>query len=170
MSTLNFAIIYEGQRKVVKATNPNALLQTVLAEAASLFGQEISSCSLKHKNKALDCSQPIRFSNLPNNVQLELIINKSTRISGGGGSGSGTPTKIALSYTIGKEKNTGTITSTFPSTHTLYELLEDLVKTEKLPSFVLEEASLLELVYMRSAFTSLDSLRQNSLASLGLTG
>lgn len=160
-STCNFVIFYEGVKKTIKAANPNALMQTVLVDAAAQFGQDVNHCSLKYKKTTIDCSHPIRFCNLSNNVQLDLIVSKPK------GGGMEQQTKIALSYTIGNS-TTGTITTSANSSSSLYQWITQLVGESKLPAEVLSGS--LEVIYMRTGFNTIDSLQQTTFHSLGLGG
>ncbi|RYH20505.1 hypothetical protein EON65_23275 [archaeon] len=159
----NLVIIHQGQRKTVKITSGNALLQTVLVEAASLFSLDAANCVLKLKNKVLDCSQPVRFCSLSNNAQIDLEINSQlTSLSSVSRSGSSIMCKIALSLEGG-----GSMQGSFASSNTLLQILEHFMNQNQLPNDILQRG--VQVVYLRSSFVASD-LSSTTLVSLGLAG
>lgn len=162
-SPSNLVVIHQGQRKTVKVISGNALLQTVLVEAASLFSLEASSCVLKIKNKVLDCSQPIRFCGLSNNTLIDLEVNsQSSSSSSSSRSGTAVMCKIALSVEGG-----GSMQGSFAPSSTLLQILEHFIGQNQLPGDTLQRG--VQVVYLRSSFSAAD-LAGTSLVSLGLAG
>eukprot|EP01031_Cornospumella_fuschlensis_P031648 gene31648-38248_t len=162
-SPSNLIVFYQGQKKTVKVASGNALLQTVLVEAASLFNLEASSCVLKVKNKLLDCSQPVRFCGLSNNAQIDLEISvPASSLSSTVRSGSSAVCKIALAVEGG-----GSMQGSFSSSNSLLQILEHFISQNQLPSDIFQRGA--RIVYLRSSFAA-SELASTTLASLGLSG
>jgi tether containing UBX domain for GLUT4 len=165
---MSVAIIYQSQRKVIKLS-PNTLLQQVLEESlAALDGNfEISKCSLRYKRNFIDLSLPFRYSNIPNNASLELEVNSRSNVSLGSSvklNNSKNVCRVALSI----EGTTGSLMETFDSNLSLYHMLEHFIKNGQLSSNILESSP--ELIYLRSAISSQESLMKTTFSSLGLSG
>jgi hypothetical protein len=157
----NLAIFYEGNKKIIKISSPNALLQTVLLEAAQQFGLDPTRCTLRVKKTTLDCSQPIRFCNLSNNAQIEMVL----RTSGGFAASSLASSalcKIALSA-----PNGASMQSDFPGSTSLLDIIVFFMNRSSLPADVLYRSP--QIVFLRSAYNAA-ALQGTTLASLGLAG
>lgn len=154
---MSLAVIYEGQRKVIKIPSPNTLVQALLAEAAAHFNVEVSRVAFRHKKVILENSQPIRFCSLSNNAEIDLIpVSKSS-------SAKVQSTKIALAVEGGE--NT---TDTFNSSTSLQEMLTILASSNKLPSDILDRSP--EIVYLRAKYSGDEALAGTTFMTLGLAG
>lgn len=151
-SISNLVILYEGQKKIIKVTSPNALLQTVLVEAAGHFGLEPSNCSLKVRKAVLDCSQPIRFANLSNNTMIDLIASNG-------------PSKGIGMCRIALTAEGMSLQGSFPATSTLLDIIRHFVSSG-LPTDIFDRSP--QIIYMRSTLSGAEL--ENSLSSLGLAG
>ena len=150
----SFIILYNGQRKTIKAA-PNALIQSVLNEAAEKFDLDPKKCSLLHKKINIDKSQSVRFCGIPNLAQIELQLNGSTQSVG-------SQCRIALSVMNGIS-----CTGSFPATMTLSAMLILFVEEGSLQREYLNHP--FEIIYLRTAVTG-DALQSTTLGDLGLTG
>jgi hypothetical protein len=56
-------------------------LQTIIDQAAEAFGLDPLKCQLKHKKDTLDPSQPFRFSGVPNNAVIEIVVQDRNVVS-----------------------------------------------------------------------------------------
>ncbi|CAO1596544.1 hypothetical protein XANCAGTX0491_000383 [Xanthoria calcicola] len=66
-------VIDASARRATIRTTPAMILSDVLQEACNKLGAEASGYGLKHKNKNLDLSNPIRLSGLSAGAKLELV-------------------------------------------------------------------------------------------------
>ncbi|KAJ1423541.1 GLUT4 regulating protein TUG-domain-containing protein [Ochromonadaceae sp. CCMP2298] len=147
---MSVTVIYEGQRRAIKCA-PNALMQSVLAEAALHFNVDAGLHGLLHKKTLVDASQPFRFSGLSNNTQLDLV-----------------PTGAAASTCrIALAVEGASVTEVVPAQLTLTAYLQRLVDTGKLPADLLQRSP--ELIYLRSSYSGV-GLGEQTLAGLGLAG
>lgn len=155
---MSIFVLYNGQKKSIKVA-PNTLMVTVLQEAASSFHVDSNNYVLKHKRTVINNSEPFRFANIPNNATLDLeVVEKSKTTVGGGGL-----TKVALSI-----EGLGSITGTYDSSYSLYQMIESLSNEGKLPSNI--SSSSMELIYLRTAYKGIDEMSKVTFASLGLAG
>ncbi|KAL8953658.1 MAG: hypothetical protein Q9222_000495 [Ikaeria aurantiellina] len=70
----NVVVIDASARRTTIKTTPGKILNDVLQEACSKLGVNASSYGLKHNNRKLDLSNPIRLSGLPPGAKLELVL------------------------------------------------------------------------------------------------
>jgi hypothetical protein len=150
--SLSFTVFYNTEKKVFKSVSPSTLLQQILTESAEAFKVNPNRCVLKYRKNPLDPSQPLRFSNIPNNAQVDLVLNSS---------GGKQVCKIALTCV----ENGTSFQGTFPDSSSLIDVLEEAKKEIPFPTGLSPE-----LVYMRASFQTQDSLMQTTLVSLGLSG
>lgn len=154
---MSFSVLYNGQKKTIKVA-PNALLQSVIIEAAEKFGLDSAKCSLKHKKTTLDKTAPARFCNIPNLAVIELhYSNTSNTISA-----AELPCRIALSVMNGVS-----CTGSFSSSITVGEMLRLFVEQSKLDVDILSQAP--EVIYLRTSVTG-DALNSTTLGDIGLAG
>ena len=154
----SFNVLCNGQKKTIKAS-PNALMQSVLTEAAEKFGLDPSRCTLHHKKVAVDKSQSVRFCGIPNLAQIELRYNESITTNM---AASTATCRIALSVA-----NENSCTGSFSSDTTLSKMLLLFVAQGSLKSEYLLSAH--EIIYLRTAVTG-DALLSTTLGNLGLAG
>lgn len=176
---MSVSIIFNGNRKVIKILNANTLVSNIIDDAFAAFNIELSfrqKCVLKHKRNILDQSLSWRFSNLSNNVALDLIINgtipqnqpltaKVNHSEETVGHITSKPTsfvKIALSV-----ESLGSFCSSFPDSFTFADILSEFINNGSIPSCLLSSSC--EIIYMRNRFTH-DLFSSTSLSSLGLSG
>lgn len=166
---MSVAITYQSQRKVIKVS-PNTLFQQVLEESiSSLEGDfEISKCSLKYKRNLIDLSLPFRYGNIPNNASLELEVKSNSNISIGSNSAKANNSKNVCRVALSIEGTNGSLIETFDSNLSLYQMLEHFINNGNLSSNILQSSP--ELIYLRSAISSQESLMKTTFASLGLSG
>ena len=154
----SFSILYNGQRKTVKAS-PSALMQSVIVEAAEKFSLDPSKCSLYHKKVIVDRTLSVRFCSIPNLAQIELQYDENLK----GKSSAGKPLcRIAMSVMNGTS-----CTGTFPADTTVQGMLEAFVELGSLPITLLSGPY--EVVYLRTTITG-GALQTTSLDDLGLAG
>ena len=151
---MSVVIIFNGHRKTVKILNPNWLVQDVINDAAAQFSLNPAFCQLKHKQTIVTSSQLYRFANIPNNAQVDLLHNETTKITV-------QPVKLAFSIQDG-----GSVVSSFLPSMSLLEILRVLVTDGKVAAEVLERNP--EFIYMRTSYGG-ESLTTTTLASLGMT-
>lgn len=157
--SFTFTILYKTEKKVFKSISPSTILQQLVTESLEYFRLPANtSYQLKFRRSVLDLSQPVRFSNLPNNAQLDLVVSSSS------GSGS---CRVAISVMGRTDADRAALTDTFPDSLSLAAMLQRFVDDGKLPVNLFELSP--EVVLLRSSFTR-DSLTQTTLASLGLSG
>jgi hypothetical protein len=154
---MSIVVLYNGQRKTIKAT-PNALIQSVLTEAAEAFGLDPNRCELKYKKSTLDKSQPFRFCNLPNNALVDLCIGSVSSKEGGA------PCKVALSV-----MNGCSCVGTFEPSLSLNEMLLQFVSRGDIPSSAVMPDSCPEVIFLRNSYTE-STLKNTTLGGLGLAG
>jgi hypothetical protein len=148
---MSVTVIYEGQRKAIKCA-PNALMQSVLAEAALHFKVDAGLHGLQHKRNLVDASQPFRFSGLSNNTQLDLV--RTTQSAA-------TTCRIALTL------EGASVTEVVSSNLTLTAYLTGLVDAGKIPADLFQRSP--QLLYLRGSYSG-EALEANTLAGLGLAG
>jgi len=154
-------VCYNGRRKVVNVT-PSTPLQNVLEEACLFYNLEVSQCKLRKGKTLVDLSLPFRFSSLQPNSSVDLEVSEkpsSPRDS--------RPANTRISIKLPGSASAEVFT--FPVTHTLHDLLQQLVQEGKLPSTVLESSAGAEIVYLQSAFRG-TQLAGTTLGGLGLAG
>eukprot|EP01032_Pedospumella_encystans_P011527 gene11527-13397_t len=154
---MSLVVIYEGQRKVVKIPSPNTLVQALLLDCATQFNVDVAKVAFRHKRTILDNAQPIRFCNLSNNAQVDLIAVS------GSGSAKNQSCKIALAIDGGE--NT---TETFDASISLYEMLSLLATQSKIPADIHQRSP--EVVYLRAKYEGFEALAATTFTSLGLAG
>jgi hypothetical protein len=159
---MSVVVFYGGKRKTVRI-DPQALVQDVIVDVAKDFGLDPEKCQLKHQRTTLAKNQLFRFTNVPNNAQLELIVGSGPSSSStAAGAGANPVAKIALSI-----PNGGSIQRTFDCTMTLRDMLNAIVRDGGASSDILTSSP--ELIYMRNSYAA-DKLDTTTLASLGLAG
>eukprot|EP01032_Pedospumella_encystans_P008387 gene8387-9962_t len=154
---MSLVVIYEGQRKIVKIPSPNTLVQALLLDCATQFKVDVAKVAFRHKRTILDNAQPIRFCNLSNNAQVDLIVVS------GSGSAKNQSCKIALAIDGGE--NT---TETFDASISLYEMLSLLATQSKIPADIHQRSP--EVVYLRAKYEGFEALTATTFTSLGLAG
>jgi hypothetical protein len=152
----SFSVLYNGQKKTIKVT-PNALMQSVVIEAAEFFELDPAKCSLKHKKAILDKTTPARLCNVPNLAVIELHYSNISNANI-----SEFPCRIALSVLNGVS-----CTGSFSSSVTVGGMLQLFVDQGKLDADILSQAP--EVIYLRTSVTG-DALNSTSLGDLGLAG
>jgi hypothetical protein len=125
-SITSLAIHYNGSKKIVKVTSPSQLLQSILTETAEYFQLEAKNCSLRHKKNFLDPSQPIRFLTLPNNAQIDLIVNSPNSSSPAASSLAPVKLLIGISTTGPSIPLLGSVSVSLNSGMSLSEVVADL--------------------------------------------
>lgn len=153
---MSVVVLYEGRRKVVKLASPNSIIQDVLNEAAAHFSLNPSTCVLKHKKSILSNSQLFRFSNVPNNAIIDLVVESSNVAK------SGKPAKIAFSLPSG-----GSVVKVVDSGLSIRETLEILVRDKDISAEVINGD--IEVIFMRNTYSG-ESLSSTLISSLGLSG
>lgn len=154
-----YNILFEGRKKQVKPA-PTVLLSALVAEAAETFGVDAQLCSLKLKNKVLDLSQSVRFAGIPNHSNLDLFVKVSSTAF------ANAETKVLINVNGGASQ----LSASLPSNTTLLDVLQHFVLENHLPSTILEPETKIELLYIRTPFSTVSQLQQTTLASLGLAG
>jgi len=177
--SLNF--IYEGRRKSLKI-NQNAPVINILQDVRrgsfdyhffpeyskniSIFYYlqefnilESTGCSLKHKKIILDPSQPFRFSGVPLNAEIEVVLNKTTNTLN-----SNSPSRLAISI---EGSTNGSFTETLASSFTLHDVLSHLIDIGKLSQVAFSQDP--EIIFIRQKFQG-ESLSSTTLSSIGLAG
>lgn len=152
---MSLVVIFDGKRKSVKVCNPNWLVQDVVNEAANQFSVDPTKCQFRHKTNLVTSSQLFRFSNIPNNAQVDLVYNETR-------SKSSAPVKVALSVQEG-----GSIIQNFPANLSIMGVLQALISSEQLSPDILSKNP--EVIYMRTSYSGED-LDSTTLVSLGLAG
>lgn len=154
---MSVVVLYEGRRKVVKLASPNSIVQDVLNDAAAHFSLNPSTCILKHKKTILINSQLFRFSNVPNNAIVDLLVELPSI------SKSGKPAKIAFSL-----PNGGSVVKIIDSNLSIRDALEVLVRDNDLSSDIIINGEI-EVIFMRNSYVG-ESLSSTLISSLGLAG
>ncbi|KAF8793473.1 Tether containing UBX domain for GLUT4 [Argiope bruennichi] len=126
--------------------------ENVLEEACKKQKINPSEFEIRHYNRILDLSLPIRFANIPNNAQLELQPASQSRAD--------SLVTVALQLESGER-----ITKDFPPSATVYDVLEQCLKSE---SIYVEEIGEPACIYMRQKIIG-DAIKSTTLRSLGLT-
>jgi len=148
-----------GHRQNVKVNQNTSVLQ-ILEEVCRKQKLLAADYDLKHYNKILDLSSTVRFSNLSNNAQLELVKAVTSKTE--------TNVQIVLQLTNGQRLMTD-----FPTTQSLWEILsywqseigENLLELRDEGGNVMEPVC----IYIRREVVGEDSLKSTTLRSLGLT-
>lgn len=153
---MSVVVLYEGRRKIVKLASPNSIVQDVLNDAAIYFSLNPSSCVLKHKKTILTNSQLFRFSNVPNNAIIDLVVESSNVLK------SGKPAKIAFSL-----PNGGSVVKIIDCNLTIRDALEVLVKDGDCSSDIINGE--IEIIFMRTVYSG-NLLTSTLISSLGLSG
>ena len=157
---MSVGVSYLNSRKVIKVT-PTQKLQAVLEEACEHFKLDASCCRLKKGKMAIDCSLPYRFSNLPNNTTLDLEVFTKTQVGAG--------SKLATSR-IALNVNGKSLSSVFPVTHCLTDIISHFIKEGTCPDILEDVAkSCPEIIYLQSRF-GVESFQTTTLSGLGLAG
>ncbi|GBL76252.1 Tether containing UBX domain for GLUT4 [Araneus ventricosus] len=124
----------------------------ILEEACKKQKINPSDFDIRHYSRILDLSLPIRFANIPNNAQLELQPASRSRAD--------SLVTVALQLESGER-----ITKDFPPSATVYDVLEQSLKSE---SICVEEIGEPACIYMRQKIIG-DAIKSTTLRSLGLT-
>lgn len=154
-------VCFNGRRKVVSVT-PTTQLQNVLEEACLFFGQEVSCCKLRKGKTVIDLSLPFRFCSLQPNSSVDLEVAdkpSSPKVA--------RPAVTRISLKLPTSSSAEVFT--FPATHTLQDLLQQLVQDGKLPAAVLDASAEAEIVYIQSVYRG-SQLAATSLVNMGLAG
>jgi len=154
-------VCYNGRRKVVSVT-PSTPLQNVLEEACLFYNLDVSKCKLRKGKTLVDLSLPFRFSSLQTNSSVDLEVSENPS-SPRDSRPANTRISIKLPGCASAE------VFSFPATHTLHDLLQQLVHEGKLSSAVLEAKAEAEVIYLQSAFRG-TQLGGTTLSGLGLAG
>ncbi|GFT78810.1 tether containing UBX domain for GLUT4 [Nephila pilipes] len=124
----------------------------ILEEACKKQKIDPEDFELRHYNRTLDLSLPVRFSSLPNNAQLELKPATKSRTE--------CMVTVALQLESGER-----ITKDFAPLTTIYDVLEQCLMSE---SISLQEIGEPVCIYMRQKIIG-DAIKSTTLRSLGLT-
>lgn len=151
-------VLYNGRKKKIAITSPSILIQSIIADCAAHFGVDVKCCSLVHKRSTVDSAQPYRFSNLPNNSTVDLIVSAAPPNRGRAANAN-----IAISV-----ENGSPLCGSFNSELSLYDVLNSFVQDGLLPPTMWDSAP--DLIYMRRSYCSRETLENTSLSSLGLSG
>ena len=153
---MSIVVIHEGHRRNVKIIGPNTIIQDIIINASEQFNSlDPSRYILKYRKNTIPKSQLFRFSNIPHNAVVDLVLDDSNRVS--------TPCKIAFSFPSG-----GSVIKSFDCKLTLQQTLSILFQEE---SHIQPPNSLndIAIIYMRNSYTG-DILNTMTLEALGLTG
>ncbi|KAL8856991.1 MAG: hypothetical protein Q9178_006396 [Gyalolechia marmorata] len=110
-------VIDVSARQATIRTTPGMILSDVLQEACKKLGADASRYGLKHKNKSLDLSNPIRLSGLSAGAKLELIqVSRSPSV-----------VSVALQLPESEAHGlpTGRLIEKYPSSTTLWLILRN---------------------------------------------
>ncbi|KAL8854234.1 MAG: hypothetical protein Q9221_000948 [Calogaya cf. arnoldii] len=110
-------VIDASARRATIRTTPGMILSNVLQEACNKLGADASRYGLKHKNKNLDLSNPIRLSGLSPGAKLELVqLSRSPSV-----------VSVALQLPEGEahDQSGGRIVEKYPSSTTLWLILRN---------------------------------------------
>ncbi|GIY16386.1 tether containing UBX domain for GLUT4 [Caerostris darwini] len=146
-----YVLCTNGRRETVRVT-PNSSILQVLEEACKKQKINAMDFELRHHNRILDLSLPIRFANLPNNTLLEMRPASKSRAD--------CLVTVALQLESGKR-----IEKDFSPSATIYDVVEQCLKTE---SVNVEEIGEPVCIYMRQKIIG-DAFKSTTLRSLGLT-
>ncbi|XP_062591287.1 tether containing UBX domain for GLUT4-like [Saccostrea cucullata] len=163
MSTVQ-VLCPNGRRQNVKVT-PNTKLLQVLEEVCKKQGfLPPEDYSLKHGRKTVDVTLSIRYSNLPNNVKLELVKSESSRAE--------QDVLIALQLEDGQR-----LQHTFPPATSLWDMLQHWEKADSAHTGNLCKVDPTHkppiqttCIYMREEVIGEIALQAMTLRKLGLTG
>ncbi|XP_043469265.1 tether containing UBX domain for GLUT4 isoform X2 [Leptopilina heterotoma] len=139
-------LLPNGHRQNIKVS-PNTTILQVLDEACQKYGLQAENYDIKNLNKVLDVNSSFRFTNLPNNAQLEMVpcIKK----------------RELLNITIGLQLEDGhRLMGDFQPNTLLNEILLSLAPSESTETAV--------VVFMHQEISGKD-LENTTLRSLGLT-
>ncbi|XP_076336224.1 tether containing UBX domain for GLUT4 [Tachypleus tridentatus] len=145
-----------GRRQTLKVS-PNTSLLQVLEEASKKQGFEAQEYELKHRNKRLDLSLSVRFSNLPNNGLIEMCPASKLRTDG--------------VVTLGLQTETGErLLHDFQSSKSLWDIISYWIK-ERGENVIQSGSSDGEPIclYIRKEVAGEVALKNTTLHSLGLT-
>lgn len=113
--TSQVVVVDSSARRVVVKTTPGKHLSEILHEACSKWSKDASLHGLKHKNKTLDLSNPIRLSGLSSGARLELIkVSKSASV---------VSVALQVPESDGEGIPNNRMTDKFPSTTSLWQIL-----------------------------------------------
>lgn len=140
-----------ARRQTVKVT-PNTTLLKVLEEACKKHGFNPEDYDIKHYNKVMDLTIPIRFSGLPNNAMLEMVPVKKRR------------QEAHVTVALQLEESLQRFTESFMPSDSLWAVIEkacpeEIRNTPKVPV----------IVYMHREIVGIESLSKTLLKDLGLT-
>lgn len=138
-----------GRRQTVKVT-PNTTILQVLEEVCVKQKLDASEFDLRHHSRILDPSSVVRFSQLPNNAQLEMVEAKKKRQE--------SPVNIMLQLEDGTRLN-----GDFLPKCSLKDVISNLCPSE---TGAVENPA---IIYMRKEITGLEELNKTTLKDLGLT-
>ncbi|CAH0729773.1 unnamed protein product, partial [Brenthis ino] len=141
-------LVPNGRRVKVHCTADTSILQ-LLEDVCKKQGIQPSDYNLKHHNHILDLTTTIRFCNLPNKAQLEMVEAEKKRVES--------------NLTIGLTLNDGErMTGDFSPNTSLYDLIISLAPNE------LRSLNNPTIMYMRQEVVGVDALKGKSLRQLGL--
>lgn len=157
MSSLSVSVLCpNGRRQIVKVT-PNSSNLVILEDACKKQGLKPEDYGLKHYNHLLDLSSTVRYSNLTNNAQLELVKVTKARQEG--------LVSLGLQLESGER-----LVQDFPPSTSLWEVINHWEQTKSISLVDSSSGDLLPVcVYMRSEVVGVPALQQTTLRSLGLT-
>lgn len=141
-----------GKRESIKVT-PNTSILQVLEEACKKQQLNSEEYEVRHYNKPVDLSLPIRFANLPNNALLELSPAKTSR------------TESSVTVALQLESGERIIKDFLPSSSLEY-VVQLCLSLSSTPS--VQDSGEPVCIYMRQKLTG-DDLRSTTLKHLGLT-
>jgi hypothetical protein len=157
---MSITVLYAGRRRNVRV-EAQSLVQDVVVEAARELcpGLDPDKCQLKYQRTVLPRNQLVRFSSVPNNALVDLVVS----MGAGKPSNNGNQfAKIAISV-----PNVGSVQRNLDSSLCLRDMLAAIVSDGTVP--VDSIGCNPELIYMRNSYSG-GKLDSTTLASLGLAG
>uniref|UniRef100_A0A8C2JDQ9 ASPSCR1 tether for SLC2A4, UBX domain containing n=1 Tax=Cyprinus carpio TaxID=7962 RepID=A0A8C2JDQ9_CYPCA len=145
-----------GRRQTVKVSANTPLLQ-VLEDVCKKHGFNPEEHGLKFQRNVLDLSLQWRFSSLPNNAKLEMVVCSRPQ------TGAESAVRIALQMEDGSR-----LQGSFSSGQTLWDLLTHFPQTRT--SDLDASGPTPVCVYMQTEVSGEEALKKTTLKSLGLTG
>lgn len=111
----NLIVIDTSARRATIKTTPGKILSDVLQEACNKLGADASRYGLKHNNKNLDLSNPIRLSGLSPGAKLELVLLSRS------------PSVVSVALQLPEDESSGLpsgrLVEKYPSSTTLWIVL-----------------------------------------------
>ncbi|KAL8648031.1 MAG: hypothetical protein Q9226_006174 [Calogaya cf. arnoldii] len=110
-------VIDASARRATIRTTPGMILRDVLQEACNKLGADASRYGLKHKNKNVDLSNPIRLSGLSPGAKLELVqLSRSPSV---------VSVALQLPESEAHDQSGGRIVEKYPSSTTIWLILRN---------------------------------------------